>query len=180
MNDNDIINYVRSNTFQKPVKLLYAYFPVVKKFVIKNSGSKQDAEDIFQDALIILFNKIKNDAFQLNSSLNTYIFGICKNLWLEQLRKNKKEMLSDTFVINDAQIIEEIQSDLEENQKNKKAFDALSQLGEKCRELLNLFYYKKLSMSEIASRLGFAGEKVAKNQKYRCIEKAKEIYLSIK
>ncbi|MCE3228041.1 MAG: polymerase, sigma-24 subunit, subfamily [Bacteroidetes bacterium] len=177
MNDKEIIKLISEKSYNKVVKNLYGYFPVIKKYIIKNSGTKSDAEDIFQDALLVLFKKTEKGNFELTSSLNTFLFGISRNLWKEQLRKNKKEVYST--VENQADVTEDFSSATEEYQKSKKAVEALSQLGEKCKQLLHLFYYKKLSMAEIASKLGFAGEKGAKNQKYRCLEKAKEIYSSL-
>lgn len=180
MSDAEIIDHIKRKLYDKPIKILYKYFPVVKSFILSNSGNRSDAEDIFQEALIILFNKINSDHFELSSSLNTFLFGISKNLWHEQLRKNKKEISISIDGCNEPNTDEDLGFYIEENAKAKKAFLAFEQLGEKCKLLLNLFYYKKMSMVDIAKKLGFNSEAVAKNQKYRCIEKAKEIYLTIK
>ncbi len=177
MNDNEITEQIKKKSYNKVVKALYKYFPVVKSWVIKNSGNKADAEDIFQEALIILINKINDEQFELKSALNTFLFGISKNLWYEKLRKNKKEIKSIEESID---LYEDAGSLIEENSKAQKAAIAFEQLGERCKQILAMFYYKKLSMLEIAEKLGFNSENVAKNQKYRCIEKAKEIYLTLK
>lgn len=177
MKDEEIINSILSGEYKKPARRLYNYFPVIKKFIQKNNGNKEDAEDIFQDALLVFFKRVRSGPFQLSSSLDTYLFGICKNLWLEELRRKKKVLASDT--LSASSIDESFATTIEENKKAEKAFNAISMLGEKCRELLRMFYYKKSNMREIAKKLGFAGEAGAKNQKYRCIEKAKEIYLTL-
>jgi len=178
MSDAEIIQAVKSGQYYETVKKLHAYFPVVKKFIQKNSGNRQDAEDIFQDALMILLNRLKADDFVLKSSLNTFLFGVCRNLWMEQLRKKSREMLTDDFQREEAESAG-LHSAIEENQSRNKAMNAFMQLGEKCRQILELFYHGKKSMQEIAKIVGFAGENGAKNQKYRCIEKAREIYLKM-
>ena len=66
------------------------------------------------------------------------------------------------------------EDDYETDNKDKRAQEAILSIGKKCQELLQFFYFNNLSMKEIAIKLGFSSEKVAKNQKYRCIEKAKD------
>jgi len=179
MSDEEIINRTKNKEYGKLAKHLYRYFPVIQKFILKNSGTKEEAEDVFQDALIIFFNKVNNGAFKLESTLNTYLFGISKNLWHVQLRKRKNEIVSDLYTVNSASIENDINSAIEENLKFQKALEAVSSLGDRCKSLLLMFYYKKMSMAEIAKKTGVSSEKLVKNQKYRCIEKAKEIYSSL-
>jgi RNA polymerase sigma factor (sigma-70 family) len=172
MTDADILKLVGEEKFHPAIKKLYSYYPVVRKHITANSGSRQEAEDIFQDALIVLFNKVKAGNFELRSGLNTYLFGVCRLLWLEELRKKDKKISSEKLAFEEL-AVSYIETDLEEDNKAKQAQQAVEKLGAKCKQLLELFYFKKTSMKEIAQQLGFATEGVAKNQKYRCIEKAK-------
>lgn len=176
MKDLKIIQEIRDGNTRKAVKGLYGYFSVIRKYIVANNGTKEDAEDVFQDALVVLFNKINAGEFQLTSSLDTYLFSVCKNLWFEQLRRLKKQ--NEIRPQSEISIPENEISVSEAEHKTILALKAIEQLGEKCKELLHLFYNKKLSMAEIAGKLGFSTERVAKNQKYRCIEKAREYYLS--
>lgn len=177
MKDAEIIEGIKRGDYSRCAKSLYSYFPVVKKYVIKNSGNREDAEDVFQDALMILFKKVNDGNFALSAALNTYIFGIARNLWHERLRSmNKKLVVND---LPDGNTGEEMTSALEEDAKVRRAYEAVALLGQKCRELLGLFYFKKRSMVQIAAELGFGSEQLAKNQKYRCIEKAKQIYSTL-
>ena len=82
MTDQDIMNLIRNNKHSPVMKSIYAYLPVVKKFVIKNNGTHQEAEDIFQEGLVIFCNKIKNYEFVLTCSINKYVYSVCKLLWL--------------------------------------------------------------------------------------------------
>lgn len=174
MTDQDIINLIKDDKYSPAMKSIYAYLPVVKKFVLKNNGTRQEAEDVFQEGLVILCNKINRTDFLLTCSINTYLYSICKLLWLDELKKKNKKIKNDFIELTDENLIDTINTDIEEDRPIKQAQEALMKLGQKCKELLELFYFKKLSMRDIAKKLGFGSEKVAKNQKYRCIEKAKE------
>ena len=178
MNDHQIIEFFKAGNYSKASEKLYAYFPVIKKLVLKNSGSKQDAEDIYQEALIILINKTQNPNFKLTSSLNTYVYSICRWLWNDELKKKNKKIKVE-IKGNETFLEEEIKLSIDEHDQKlaEKAFD---QLGEKCKDLLRLFYFKKMNLRDIAVKLNFATEKVAKNQKYRCMEKAKENLKTLK
>ena len=176
MTDEQIIQQLKSGNHSSVFKELYKHYALVRQMILKNSGNKQDAEDVFQEGVIILYRKVKEENFKLTSSIATFLFSISRYQWLNELRKRKKEPLSELKDISNED------EDLfgrysEDESKFKKAEEAFMQIGDKCRELLQLFYYKKLDLKDIASKLGFSNEKVAKNQKYRCLEKARELYL---
>jgi len=174
MTDKDIVNLIRDNKYSPAMKSLYTYLPVVKKFVLKNNGTRQEAEDIFQEGLVIFCSKVNKPGFSLSCSINTYVYSVCKLLWLDELKKKNKSIKYDFLPLMEEHSEDSAGSDIEDDRPLKQAQEAVMKLGEKCKELLELFYFKKLSMKEIANKLGFASEKGAKNQKYRCIEKAKE------
>lgn len=174
MTDQELVELLKQGRYDKAMKGLYKAFPVLKKWVVQNSGSKSDAEDVFQEALLVLCKKVKNDTFFLSSSLSTYIIAIGKNIWMAELRK-KNIIISDTEDIEVA-IIETA----EEESSFALAEQAFALLGDKCKEILIMFYHHKKTMAYIASKIGFSTERVAKNQKYRCLEKAKEFYIQLK
>lgn len=175
MTDEQIIHLIRQNKYHPAMKGLYAYFPVVKKFILKNSGTRQEAEDIFQEGLVIFCRKLESTGFVLSSSINTYVYGICRLLWMDELKKKKRQLNTDMPGLAAESTNERIDEDIEDDRPVRQAQEAILKLGQKCRELLELFYFKKSSMKDIAGLLGFSSEKVAKNQKYRCLEKAKEL-----
>ncbi len=172
MTDKEIIESLQNDRYDKAIKGLYSLFPSIKKYVIANNGSAEDARDIFQDALVILHKKVRDTDFTLAVPLQHYLFGISKNCWLAELRRQKKM----PFVQQDVDVTDYVSDDEPDYNLANAAFNLL---GEKCRQLLILFYFKKQSYKEIAGELSFNDEKVAKNQKYRCIQKAKEIFLTI-
>jgi RNA polymerase sigma factor (sigma-70 family) len=171
--DLEIIEHLKNNQYSRAVKGLYSIYPSTQKFILLNNGKKEDAEDIFQDALIILYKNVNNPGFTLSASLKTYLLAITKNLWNTAQRKNGKIF----FVNEELEIAEGIESN--EEPEFKLAELAFTLLGEKCKQLLIAFYYKKESYLQISKSLSFSNENVAKNQKYRCIQKAKENYSNL-
>ena len=172
MTDKEIIECLRNNSYQKALNGLYYVLPSVKKYITANSGTTDDAKDIFQDALVILYKKAQTENFTLSVPLKTYLQAIVKNLWLQELRRRNK-MPFDPEPSDIVDVAPEEEKDF------NLATAAFNLLGEKCRQLLILFYFKKKSFREIASALAFGDEKTAKNQKYRCLQKAKENYLTL-
>lgn len=121
---------------------------------------------------MILYKKAQDPAFSLSVPLKTYLQAIVKNLWLQELRKkNRLPVNSEPSDLVDIT--------LEANGNTEVAYAAFKLLGEKCKQLLLLFYFKKKSYREIAAALAFGDEKTAKNQKYRCLQKAKENYQTL-
>jgi RNA polymerase sigma factor (sigma-70 family) len=178
MTDPEIVQALQGANQKPALKQLYQYYPVVRQMILKNSGTKHDAEDIFQEALIILCRKVKEENFQLTASIKTFLFSISRLQWLNELRRRKLSFKEELPELPSTDI-EELGTYIKEEEQFKKAEVALMKLGEKCRKLLQLFYSQKKSFKEIADLLDFSNEKIAKNQKYRCMEKARENYLQL-
>jgi RNA polymerase sigma factor (sigma-70 family) len=172
MTESAIIDHLRQNKYNQAVKGLYDNLPAVRKYILKNHGGREDAKDIFQDALVILYKKVQEPSFTLQSSLSAYFMGIVKNLWRQELRRKNKW---PTTGADDSIPAEE----MHQTGFDHLALAAFNSLGQKCRELLHLFYYKKLSYKEIVHQGSLHDENTAKNQKYRCLQKAKEYYLTL-
>jgi|SRR5688572_1866008 len=172
MTDKEIIEHLRNNKYQKATNGLYSILPSVKKYMNANNGTNDDAKDIFQDALVILYKNVQDKNFALTVPLASYMHGIVKNLWLQELRRRNKIPVTEEQIEVSEVIITE-----ERNFAIAKA--AFNLLGEKCKKLLIMFYFNKKSYKELASFLGFGDERTAKNQKYRCLQKAKENYLTL-
>jgi len=160
LRDNDVINYIYK-----------VYYPSIKYFIISNSGHEEDVEDIFQDSLIIIYKKLKNKDLQLvNCSFKTFLYSVCRNLWLKELekRKNRKEnVIEDTEEFID--VNGGISTVQEENEKFKLYQLHFSRLSEDCQKVLRLFL-DKVPLREIARIMGYGSEKYAKKRKYQCKE----------
>ncbi len=172
MTDQKIIEHLRNNKYSMALKGLYDLLPAVNRYIKTNSGSADDARDIFQDALVVLYKKVQSGDLILTVPLKVYLLAIAKNCWLQELRLRKK--IPTVVVAYDV-----AETSVDDEPGFIAATAAFNLLGEKCKQLLILFYFKKQSFRQIAAVLSFSNEKIAKNQKYRCLQKAKENYISI-
>ena len=119
--------------------------------------------------------KLDDSDFQLTCSVNTFLFGICRNLSLEHFRKKGKEV---NILLGDNEDIREhvnVEGSIERETQLSALDRILQSVGQKCLEILTLYYHQGLRMKVIAERMGFKSETSAKTQKYKCIEKAREL-----
>lgn len=170
MTDNQIIQIISERKESLVLHKLYKYSSKIVSFIKSRGGSKEDAEDIFQEALVVLCHNVWKGNFELTSSLYTYLYSVSYNLWRNKERSEKTESVPDGLVLIDISSIEEVQ---EKESKLKKVEEILLKLGEPCLKLLKMFYHQQLKMKEIAEELGYKTVNSAKVQKYKCLERAK-------
>lgn len=161
----------------KAFMILYRqYYPVIQKFILQNKGTNEDAKDIFQDALIILHNQIIKGKFLGNSSVKTYLYSVCRNLWLKKITRTKHTL----DLIDNQQHVEPSPSALQEligSEREKVIEEVLDRLGSECNKILKLFYFDKLSMKKIKVHMQLTSEQVAKNKKMKCLKKLRSMVL---
>jgi RNA polymerase sigma factor (sigma-70 family) len=176
MTESKIIRLMQERKEQKAFQKLYRYYPQVEKYIRINSGSKDEALDIFQDALIILYRKITEATAEIKFSLDGFLINTCKLLWSNELRK-KKVRTGDETGLEKLLHEDEIQQQIEKENKFKTIEEVLRQVGEKCKTMLEAFYHKQLSMDSIARKFGYKTVESAKVQKYKCLESARKLAL---
>ncbi len=151
---------------------------MVQSFILNNNGSYDDARDIFQEAMIILYENGKSESFVLTCQIKTYIYSICRRLWLKRLQQLKRfapnvESLNETIPVEE---------DLEYQERRNADFTimerALGSLGEPCKSLLEAYYLQKKDMTNIAATFGYTNSDNAKNQKYKCLIRLKKLFFS--
>lgn len=174
MSNQKIIELIKKGEHSLALDVLYQNYPAFKNSFIKAGGKKHDADDVFQDALLIFIKKVSIHDFQLTCSINSFLFGICKNLSLEYFRKTGK-VSSIVLDIDESFNMEETEAFIEKERKYAALDKILKSVGRKCMEILELFYISGLKMVEIAEKLGFKSETSAKTQKYKCIAKARKL-----
>ncbi len=179
MNNQDLISLIRNgneSSRQKGLTLLYNYYPVIKKWLVTNGCAKEDTQDIFQQALLVFCEKCQDSDFMLTASIDTYLFSVSKFVFYAKTRKDKNPSNLDELDLVASNDADEL---LQKEERLNLASRAFLQLGERCRTILQLFYLKKKSMKAIAEQLSFKSEKVAKNQKYKCLQHAKKEVLKL-
>ena len=160
-------------------KQLYKnYFMMVRHYIIKNSGNEEDAHDLFQDSLIILFEKsLQEKEIQLECSIKTFIYSITRNLWLKKLKLQNKTIACEDF--EQYIMVEDVELNQENETQNNQLINAMNLLGEHCRRILTAYYYLKKSMQEIADEMRYTNADNAKNQKYKCLQQLKKNFKNL-
>ena len=171
MNDPELIVSIKKGETENPIKLLYKEFPKIKALIVSSGGDEEIARQIFHDSLILLIEKIERSDFELTSKLSTFLYGINRFLWKNELRKRNKSVeleWKDTLIVE----AEDIGYNEEYEQKMRSLQNILDQISEKCRAIFERFYLQKQSMQSIAEELNYSSVNSAKTQKYKCMEKA--------
>ena len=159
----------RSVAFEE---IYVSYYPVFEKFVLSKNGNHEEAKDLFQEGITILYIQIINNKFREESNIKTYLFSICRNLFYQQIKKKQKE---NEMEKNQPKLEIATSEEQPQDEKVLAVFQVFNTLGKDCQRILELFYFEKLSMTEIAKEFGFKGEQSAKNKKSKCIRKLRSM-----
>jgi len=175
--DSELVTLLRSGDDGAMKMVYHNHFGMIKYMVTKNSGSMEDAEDIFQESLFILYNLVKSKEFELTVKIKTIIYSIARNLWLNELRKRGKAY--DRMKAYERYIKVDMSSHgnfvYAREAAYKQVEKAFRILGEKCQKILTMYYFHHRSMDDIAVAMEYTNADNAKNQKYRCIQNLKRM-----
>ena len=151
------------------------YLPGIQNYIIQNKGTKQAAEDIFMDALEVIFRKLKADDLKLTCSFYTYLFEICKRLWWKKLRRKRTENRVTNMDWPVSIAGEEPLKAMEDQEQYQLYKEKFALLNEGCQQILELFLIQQKSMQEITTILGFKSEGYSRKKKHNCKEKLKKL-----
>jgi RNA polymerase sigma factor (sigma-70 family) len=151
-------------------------YSMVQTLILNNNGSPEDAKDIFQEALIVLYEKVKSGSFELNCQIKTYLYSVCRRLWLKRL--NQLQRFSPE--VESVEEIVAVEEEMEVHEQRNADFllmeKAMQGLGEPCKSLLESYYLQRKTMLEIAGNFGYTNADNAKNQKYKCLMRLKKLF----
>ncbi len=167
-----------ANNDSKAAETIYKdNFNMILNFILNNNGSYDEARDIFQEAMITLYQKAKSGSFVLTSQIKTYLYSVCRRLWLKRLQQLGK---TTNGIENYETVVVEDDVEIHERQNAELGImdRALNSLGEPCKSLLEAFYIEKKSMDQIALMFGYTNADNAKNQKYKCLIRLKKLFFS--
>lgn len=168
--DNKIIVEGIRNQDKQILKSIYlVYFPTIKRFVLDNRGSVQDAKDVFQDCIIIIFRKIEEGNFELTSSFIAYMYSVCRYIWIKQLSKQKENIENQNIYLEYDDIQDITIDEYKKNEQYKLYQYHFKKLGKDCQKLLQL-YLKSIPLKDIAEELGIDSLQYIKRKKYKCKE----------
>jgi RNA polymerase sigma factor (sigma-70 family) len=176
MNPVELVHELKAGQPGFYTDLYRNYYKSIERYILNNSGTKDDAEDIFQDAMLVLLDKLNKDDFRLTATLKTYVFAISKNLWLKRLRNPKHryevgldEEMSDSLYNEYSIAIEE------ETSAADKVSVLMSKVTHHCNQLLNAMFFEQKSMEQVQQEFGYTTKHNAQNQKYKCIEQMRKL-----
>lgn len=183
LSDEELLMGLADGSDNALTQLYRRYFPMVLHFVTTNSGSEDDAKDIYQEALIVLYEKVRSDSLELHCQLKTYLYSIGRRLWLKQLAQRNRFVIRDVETpVSDEVALDHLNDDLVDHEERDRQFDlmadSLDRLGEPCRTLLDDFYIQHLSMQDITEKFGYTNADNAKTQKYKCLMRLKRLFFS--
>lgn len=172
----DILKDLKGENNKAFGELYKRYFSMVSRYVINNSGRLDDAEDIFQDTMVVLLEKLRQDNFVLTATLKTYIMAIAKNLWLKRLRTTySKQVFTE---LCDVRFIMQISQTIEQDTTYfEKLQIYLTKITNHCKGLIHDMFFKEKTIEQIQEEYGYSTKHNAQNQKHKCMEqirKAKE------
>jgi len=164
---------------KKAVETIYKEnYSTVQSLIINNNGTADDAKDIFQEAMIVLYEKARSGTFELCCQIKTYMYSVSRRLWLKRLQQANR-FSGD---IGNTEGVVQVEDDIEDHARRDAEFEmmekAILSLGEPCKSLLEAFYLQKRNMQEIAVNFGYTNAENAKTQKYKCLMRLKKIFFT--
>lgn len=178
INETALLEGLAAND-KKSVETIYQQnYNMVQSLIINNNGSPDDAKDIFQEAMIVLYEKARSGTFELNCQIKTYVYSVCRRLWLKRLQQLNRY----SAPLGDIESIVPVEEEIEGHEQRNAEFEmmekAINSLGEPCKSLLEAYYLQKQNMQVIAANFGYTNSDNAKNQKYKCLMRLKKIFFT--
>jgi len=174
--DDELIEGVRRGENWALDVLYKRHFGLVQKFIVNNSGSRDEAQDIYQEAMIVLCEKLADHTFQLQCAVSTFLYSVSRRLWLKHLRDEGRKGLvreEHDMISEDAGLLAD--GFLETEARLKQMEEGMKLLGEPCATILKDYYAANMSMEAIAEKFGYTNADNAKNQKYKCLQRLKKM-----
>lgn len=181
LTDAQLLKGIASGERRATTQVYQQHYPTVMHWLQSSGGDEADAADIFQEAMVVLFEKAGNEDFRLSCRIGTYLFAICKHLWYKKLEQRNRTPVTFPEELSEERATDATYlDDLKRHEEREVHFDqldaAMAALGEPCSSLLNAFYHQNKSMQEIAALFGYTNPDNAKTQKYKCLNRLKKIF----
>jgi RNA polymerase sigma factor (sigma-70 family) len=158
----------------KAFEMLYSdSFKSVSRFVLNNNGSVDDAQDVFQEAMMVLVHKIRKDEFKLSASIGTYLMALCKFVWLKRLRNNRNTVSLDKWLQYNSKELEEVI--MAEGTYKGKLQKYLHKISMHCQMFIDEVYFKGKTIQQIQQQYNYSTKQNALNQKYKCLEQLRRV-----
>lgn len=167
-----LANIRKGEKMEETVKAIYRdHFASLSWYIMNNSGSRQDAEDIFQEVLVDFISLVQQDKFRGEASVKTFLFSLNRYSWLNELKRRGRALArEEKFEKGQDRVEADISQVLIGREDKAGVMRLIEALGEACRKILVLFYYENRSMKEILAYTDYENEQVLRNKKYKCLK----------
>jgi RNA polymerase sigma factor (sigma-70 family) len=181
--DDALIAAIRGGDERALTQLYRLHWPMVSHFVLQNSGSEDDAQDVYQEGVMVFYEKVRDGSLELSCQIKTYLYAVCRRLWLKRLTSKSRfgvRLLDDEehgpYLNTGAE--EDVLEAEEQDRRFATMSEALTHLGEPCRSLLEGYYLLDKSMQDLTAEFGYTNADNAKNQKYKCLVRLKKLFFA--
>lgn len=176
--DEELVANLRTGQrMEEMIKSIYrSHFEGLCRYVIHNSGSRQDAEDIFQEVVVSFIELVQKNKFRGESSIKTFLYSMNRHVWLNELKKRGRALAREEKFEKGQERVEMDSGYLMAEREEKAVIAGLvAALGDTCKKILTLFYYENLSMREILDATDYGNEQVVRNKKYKCLKQLEQM-----
>jgi RNA polymerase sigma factor (sigma-70 family) len=165
--DNALIQGIRNHESPVLQHVYDTYYPIIEGYIIHNQGSSEQARDIFQEAMIVVYKRVRSGKLELTCKFGTYLYAICKNMWIQERKKylhRAEKLRQQPLVVNDPGPAEDplLQHHLS-NLFNKHFGD----LSDDCQKILSM-YFNNFSVEDIRTAMNYKDLHHTADRKYRC------------
>jgi len=178
--DEEFVAAIRRGDDRALAQLYRLHLPMVSHFVLQNSGTEDEAKDVYQEGVMVFYEKVRDGSLELSCQIKTYLYAVCRRLWLKRLAE--KSRFGSRLDDHEPYLETGAEADLVEAEERDRRFalmgEALEQIGEPCRSLLEGFYLLDRSMQQLTADFGYTNADNAKNQKYKCLVRLKKLFFS--
>ncbi len=176
--EEELVSAIRQGDESALGSVYKTYFPMVLHFITHNTGTEPEAKDIYQEAMVVFYENMQNPAFELSCKIKTYLYSICRRLWLKKLTHKNRYVGKIEDFESFIPFVKEEESWEDQDAQFGAMQESLAQLGEPCRTILEDFFIHEFSMQQITEKMGYTNADNAKNQKYKCLMRLKKIFFS--
>ena len=176
--DSEIVAAIRSgNKMELSIKAIYRdHFESLCWYVMNNSGSRQDAEDIFQEVVVDFIDLVQKDKFRGESTIKTFLYSLNRHIWLNELKRRVRALAREEKYEKGQEKTEmDVSHFITGREAKTQVVQLIEQLGETCKKILLMFYYENLSIKEILENLNYENEQVVRNKKYKCLKQLEQM-----
>lgn len=170
MKDSEVIDRIKKGDDSAAEFLYEKHYRMMVRLIVKNSGTENDAQDIYQDAIIVFWEKVTSGNLVLTSKISTYLYSICNNLWRKELERRRR--------LSSEEADKPVEMDISKDERISSIHECINKLSDTCQKVLKFYYFDNMSMSDIAERLDFSNADTAKTKKYKCKKELDKMVLS--